>query len=151
MSTDTVSKPTKATLRKAAKLLQKSHDYIEQFGFDITEYDPHYYDETNGPCCFIGSVRHSAKINPTPGSGSAGDTRADLGDGSELTVALEMLDRCAKKTKYGKEYGSSFINVGRFVESVGLCLDSLNMPKYKQKNYALSVFRKALTEIHKEI
>lgn len=155
MSTKT--KTSKATLKKAAKLLQKSHDYIETFGFDINEYNPSHWDDKSqedverGPCCFIGSVRYSAKISPTPGRGDVGDVPADEGDGPELTVALEMLDKCAKKTKYGKEYRHSFNHVGRFVEAVGIDLDQKNMPKYRQNNYALSIFRKAITEIHKEI
>lgn len=125
--------PSKATLKKAAKLLQRAHDVIELHGFDIHEYgelapaDVQEGEEIP-PMCYIGNIRFAAGIAPTPGADNtnAGGWESDAteGDGPELVVALETLDKLAKR-RIPAVRKNSVVNeprpsqVGRFVEALG--------------------------------
>lgn len=135
----TQSKIPQKTLKAAAKLLQGAHDYIEEFGFDINTFDGRRLGARGGhgaPMCYIGTVRHLAGIDPTPGGKAAAD-----GDGPELVLALQAMDKVAKRrlkpderhnteeqfrgdgehaVMYeGATQDPSFWTIGRFVESLG--------------------------------
>lgn len=138
-------KPSKTTLKKALKLLQKSHDHIEIEGFDISSYINRKYR----PSCFIGNVRYAAGIDPDPGS-LGGSFPADRDSGPELTIALDYLDKAALRTKFGKEisqiYNFDNYHEGRIAEKIGLSYES-----HATKRYALGVFRSAIRSIVKDI
>lgn len=152
----------KETLEKAADLIQSAHDYIEINGFDISQYRPRPFslsDDRSGPCCYIGTLRNVAGIDPSPGCGDAG-----AGDGPELIEALDQLDRIAKRRMNSEDkrgVKNDFETpTGRFVESLGFNIrtrafnkhpgDWNAMLKYEQE-YALKLLRKALTDIYAEV
>lgn len=156
-------KTSKAVLERAANVLQKAHDLIESGGFNIDRYKSEIGGTIN--YCYIGSIRAAAGIVPRPDGGMKGP--ADTGDGPELTIALEVLDKTAAKSrkvskksikKYVKgelrykyyfpgEYNLQY--AGRYVEAFGLALDTLTQKE--QEVVALDLLRKALREIHKEL
>jgi hypothetical protein len=142
MPATTIKKPSKTVLKKALTLLQKSHNAIEINGFDMGS----YYTSNGGAGCFIGNVRTAAGIDPEPEGGLDRYKPADKGDGPELTIALEYLDRAAMKTKVGIEYKENMENysTGRLVEKIGM------VGKF-DKRYGLRVFRSAIRSIIKDI
>lgn len=158
-----------AKLRRAQTLLQKGHDYIEAVGFDIDQYG----EGAQPVCCHIGTLRHVADLPEEPLYDETldEDVAAD-GDGPELIIAFEFLDKVAKRflTEEGKgdvkdEYSSKG-RVGRFVEylgfetkkeirnELGISLWGMNgnpLALQRQQDEALKIWRKALTAIYREI
>lgn len=182
MTKTQTSLPSDEVLRKAANLLQRAHDNIEIFGFNIDTFgtgnkkpESDRYEQT-GPACYIGSLRLAAGVKPSPG---AFDIAAE-GDGPELIEALKIMDGIAKRrmkpkdrrtvksdwkttsefyretTSTATEYPADLWSVGRFVEQFGFEVQSRAEEKFEdqksqreyEKNYALKLLRKALTEIH---
>lgn len=136
-------------LRAAQSLLQRAHDHIELAGFDIGTYGSGA--GSLRPACYIGTVRAMAGL-----SDHAYGMPADHGDGPELTIALAQLDKLARpltdpvrladiKDEYGED------SVGRIVEGYGFTLDSEGMNVDDQCNAALTMFRRALTEVYRKI
>lgn len=162
----------KQTLEAAANILQAAHDHIERYGFDIESYGTTISSEA--PRCYIGNLRAAAGIaphidypvdndgygNPTPGDDPA------EGDGPELVLALKALDKIAKKRlkparkQKVKDRMGEAKHTGRFIEELGFQIrdkyeekyedDKLSFAEFEQvqKDYALKILRKALTEIH---
>lgn len=168
MATEVASKYSKTARKKAAKILQKAHDYIEQNGFDIQS-----YGRSSGYVsrCYLGTLRTVAGLDAEPVGGTHGyDDYADAteGDGPELILAMETLDKVAKPRlaplmkKYGepsdtKSPESFEVATGRYIEAVGLLFDHKNQEKYgyghpkvddASRADALKMLRKALTELY---
>lgn len=190
--------PSDETLRKAADLLQKTHDLVEAVGFNIDTYDggneaplradvSKILDQENigeiiAPMCYIGSLRYAAGLNPSPGNF---EIAAD--DGPELIEALKAMDRIARRrmnperrketqvnaqyaarswqeeSQVAREYPADIWSVGRFVETFGFDIQERAANKFGirpyqvsshpeasayERDYALKLLRKALTEIH---
>ncbi len=147
--------PNKTELKKAAVVLQKAHDYIETYGFDIMSYPPRKKNDEQvisgrtkeGACCYIGSVRLAAGINPSPSGGNPA-----AGDGPELKIALKTLDKIAAKSKWAKKVGKpDDYSIGTFIEQVGFEIKYDYEDKKREESKALDFFRRALTDIHKQI
>ena len=131
-------------LKRTQDLLQRAHDYVELHGFDIDTYTPDTYDwddETgrytgDGPCCFIGTLRLAAGVNPEPstlvygatprgGGGGGYDPAVDAGadDGAELRLALEALDNLVRDRLTPADRGrmeTFAATTGRYIERYGL-------------------------------
>ena len=158
MTTTKTKKPSKAILKKSAKLLQVMHDYIEEYGFDISvpaskrsnNYDLGKKGKVNvGPVCYIGGARLAAGVNPYEFYEGT-----DKGNGEELTIALRLLDKIALRTKKGKKatgYNLRGSEPGGIVEALGFLLRNEGVTEAKQKAYALTLLRRALRDIYKEI
>jgi hypothetical protein len=167
-----VAQPSKAMLKKTLKVLQKAHDHIEQFGFDIRTYNPGGYSLTTlqGPCCFIGTARVAAGCKRLdPFNGLIGvDTTS--GNGPELEWVLKVLDESAEKIprkgvkknniikELEKDFGiGNIFPPGRFVERIGLALQGIDMnrPRIMSEGeieeYALTIFRRAIRDVTKQI
>lgn len=149
---------------RAARILQQAHDYIEAVGFDIMVYAPDaYYDEETGdliefdlktmkgePMCYIGTVRAFAGVNPEPGDD------ASAGDGEELRVALDTLDKIAKESlgvHWRETAEENAYPTGRYIEALGFQMRDKFREDYKpnldkEREYALGILRKALTDIY---
>lgn len=133
---DAVSTKEPTTLECAAETLQAAHDYIEVNGFDITTYEPY-----NKASCYIGTVRLVAGLSPKPRQGHK----------AAVTAALKMLDQIAidegADLIFGKREGGTS-GAGKFIESLGFQKAAEDLTDNEQRDYALTILRKALTEIH---
>lgn len=161
---------TRKTLERAAEILQDAHDEIEVYGFDISTYAGDYFDggETNGPRCYIGSVRAAAGVNPDP---VIEGVLAHEGDGQELEIALSALDRAARGSsliKEAKRKTKAFFGVygdnaevdleheieqqpGRLIENLGFAYKVDDRDEDEQKYIALAFFRKAITQVQEKL
>lgn len=133
-------------LKKAQKILQRAHDYIEMAGFDIDFYQPEmtpFMGEDiiigrnkklvdHGPCCYIGATRLVAGVRPNPSNGT------DSEDGPELTLALRALDATCCEVRTDET------EPGRVIEAEGL-------EDHHKKDEALLTYRSALTAVYNEI
>ena len=133
---------TREDYERAADLLQGSHDYIEQNGFNIWKYVP---EKRDGPCCYIGNVRLAAGVRNLP-TGDAGE-----GDGPELRLSLEVLDNLAQQRidsgiRNAIEFENEF-SIGRFIEWLGLNNDEAQ----HGRDEALVFFRRAITQVQKKL
>lgn len=129
-------------------LLQRAHNVLEFEGYDISTYGR----GTHGPRCFIGAVRTAAHVAPAP------DYNPDLdvldpgyGNGPELRSALSILDKIARP-KLDEEDVKIVESIhrgrgrdGRFIERLGYLSDG------GDGDWALGLFRAALTEVYKQI
>lgn len=158
--------------KRAADILQQAHDYIEVVGFDIMSYDGSIavdqgkadeFDpeaKIGPPMCYIGTIRAFAGVAPSPQyDGEIEAEDAGAGDGPELRLALETLDRLAREDledeyiEGAEEYGDYAI--GRYVEQLGFQVrGKLRNENHgvedteQEREYALMLLRKALTDIH---
>lgn len=158
--------------KRAADILQQAHDYIEVIGFDIMSYDGDIaidqgraksfnLETATGPqMCYIGTIRAFAGVEPSPQYDRiihAEDAAA--GDGPELRLALETLDRLAREelqdeyVDSAEDYGD--YTTGRYVEQLGFqvrnkfCTENNgDYDKEREREYALMLLRKALTDIY---
>lgn len=143
-------------LLRTQALLQKSHDYIEVFGFNID-----FYEGSDGACCHIGTVRKMAGLPADPDGHSPSS-----GDGPELVRAFKILDGVIKRrlssnrVEKVKDTVSIWrgeevqMAIGRYVESYGFQFrddgdDFVGNDAETQE--ALRIFRKALTKVYKQI
>lgn len=150
----TIKSPSKTTLRRAAKLLQDAHDYIERFGFDILEYgtysqnavrlqlEEEYGKSEDMPkMCWIGTMRYLANpdLDPAP------EGPAKNGDGPELELVLRTLDTIAQRrlpaedrhtiaNEYESEDGEGW-EVGRFIERLGFNVMDKAIDKYPSPSH----------------
>ena len=138
-------------LKKTQNLLQRGHDYVETYGYNIDTYG---YD-VDGPRCFIGVVRTVAGVGPDPQFIEVSEgSHAGGGDGPELQRALEELDALAKKRL--SEYDRTLVDeewidsTGHYIEKLGFVKnESLSVDQ--QRVFVLKVFRTALTNVHNEL
>lgn len=157
--------------KRAADILQQAHDYIEVIGFDIMSYDgdiaidqgrakPFNLETATGPqMCYIGTIRAFAGVEPSPQYDEEINAEdASAGDGPELRLALETLDRLAREdledtwVESAEEYGN--YTIGRYVEALGFQIRSKirdengGVNPEREREYALMLLRKALTDIY---
>jgi hypothetical protein len=148
------------TLKRAQKILQRTHDYYETVGFNINTYingnHRESYDWSKkpdiGPICYIGGIRLSAGVYPSPIQGT------DVGDGPELRVALEIVDRVARKKlarinpdalREATRRANDWDQPGRLAEEFGFTVNSYS--DERQRTKAITLMRQALREVHKKI
>lgn len=152
----------KRTLKQTQGILQRAHDYFEAHGFNISEASEKMGEEADfkkgrkgkadlGYCCFIGGVRLAAGVNP---EGMFYGT--DSGDGPELTLALEILDEVAKRSKHAPAarahaLGSRADQPGGLVEGLGFALKDQGLSKKQQQARAIGILRSALRDVHKKL
>lgn len=139
MSTTTLDE-----LRATQDLLQRAHDYVESFGFNIHEYDTP--GTKTGPRCYIGTVRTCANLRPYPEyNPDLGYNDPGYGNGLELRRALEMLD-AQVPSGYLHDRGICRYDLlsGRLVEKYGFFVQT-------ERDEALRIFRGALTEVYRLI
>lgn len=159
---------TKNDLEKAKKVLENALGYIERYGFDISEsiqgertvnkkvldlvkkgeiskIEAKHY----GTVCFIGATRIGAGVQPNEYSKGT-----DYGDGKELTVALELIDKAVEKVnpnnfKESKErVDHDNMGPGTVAEALGFIL------REQDQDYTIvveDIFKTALIYIHDEL
>lgn len=174
-------KRSKRDLEKAQKLLQRMHDYIEVHGFNIdvaAEESVEWTDKLKREIrrgninavnvervCFIGGARLAAGVDPD-GYGEG----TDSGDGPELTIGLEALDRVAEMSPEGKKaienncrgkqpggIAEAFGNI--FQRTLTKDLDwastdyeeRIKTLRKREAEHALGVIRQALTVVYNEL
>lgn len=117
----------KTNLKKAQKVLQNAHDYVELCGFDINSEGHGLTAEIleqvrkgklegveSGAACFIGSARIAAGVNPS----DMFQLGTDGGDGPELTIALEIMDESIPRA-HRKRAQEKNMRVGSYNRSAG--------------------------------
>lgn len=160
------NKPHSLTvMRKTLKVLQKTHDEFEAYGYDIGSYGTCTNRERKtGARCFIGGVRMAAGVLGSP----CATNGTDLGDGKELALALELVDKAAenrikklagnikrriRKDAKDRSYLQRDVDVepGRIAEAFGFELNNQYLTFKEQQKKALAVIRSAITKLNKDI
>jgi hypothetical protein len=172
----TTVKYTKRDLVKAKKVLENALGYIERYGFNIntaieserlvekdvlklvkegkiSKIDAKHY----GTVCFIGATRIGAGVQPRDYVKGT-----DYGDGKELTIALELLDKAveivdpenlslAKDNNIRTNQSIYFVGNGPGGVAEALGFIFIDKGDLDSEDVAENMFKAALTYIHDEL
>jgi hypothetical protein len=151
--------PSKTVLKRTQGILQRTHDYIEAEGFNITVAITEEGSKADfkkgrkgkaklGPCCYIGGVRLAAGVDP-----DWAGVATDKGDGPELTLALEVMDQVVARSKDAAAARIRWYSPlpGKLAEALGFALRVQGVSNENQKARALTLLRRALRDVYKKL